>query len=65
MSSAPPIIILIGQFMDRCAAARSAGGISDFEACCGTPIPPGYWHDSSTFYWIPPNVRLLPMESRR
>ncbi len=46
-------------FVWRCEMAKKVGGIALEDACEGKPVPPTWWLDRYTQYFLPPTVRLI------
>ena len=46
------------KFFDRCETVKLAGGLSMLEVVEGKPVPPGWYLDWQTDYYLPPNVIL-------
>jgi hypothetical protein len=49
----------INSFFKRCEAAKAAGGIALCDQVDGIEVPKDWILDYETYYFLPPNVRLL------
>lgn len=55
------LVASLNEFFARCDLARAAGGISEGDRqFSGVSLPPGWWLDTGTYYWLPPEFRFGP-----